>query len=228
MHLLLTQALLREQSLLFTHSGRHPEYGSPKKVGMHVQDPAPFCSLQTAFAPQGDGEQGCGGAFVGTVTVREVLVIFINSYIQQHCYNISMEPTIKKLFRNTCTIINNSQLWQLTSKEDIVYLTWLRVAHRERVTRKADVTHANGRVIYHWARSRNAARSRTWIATALWHTRQMGWTLGVECALMATIRCTSHELGLARASGKTINLSAHRVWTARRWWTRIYGFIFRF
>ena len=57
-HLFLTHALCLLQSVLRTHSGRHPVYGSPAYSGKHVQDPAPLRSLQTAFAPHGDGLQG--------------------------------------------------------------------------------------------------------------------------------------------------------------------------
>jgi len=55
------QALFHAQSRLFTHSGRHPEYGSPKYSGIHEQEPAPFDSLHTAFAPHGEGLQGVTG-----------------------------------------------------------------------------------------------------------------------------------------------------------------------
>lgn len=54
-------ALFHAQSKLFTHSGRHPKYGSPKYSGMHEQEPAPFDSLHTAFAPHGEGLQGFTG-----------------------------------------------------------------------------------------------------------------------------------------------------------------------
>lgn len=64
-HLLLTHALSRGQSVFSTHSGRHPVYGSPVYSGKHVQDPAPFFSLQTAFAPHGEGLQGIFGPSVG-------------------------------------------------------------------------------------------------------------------------------------------------------------------
>ena len=63
-HLLLTQALLRSQSELVTHSGRQPLYGSPKYSGKHAHDPAPFLSLHTALAPQGDGLHGLVGLSV--------------------------------------------------------------------------------------------------------------------------------------------------------------------
>lgn len=57
-HLLFKQAFVGEQSVLTIHSGRHPSYGFPKYSGRQVQDPAPFCSLQIAFAPQGLGIHG--------------------------------------------------------------------------------------------------------------------------------------------------------------------------
>lgn len=63
-HLLFRQALLRSQSVFVTHSGLQPIYGSPIYSGRHVHDPAPFLSLHTAFAPQGDGLQGVRGCSV--------------------------------------------------------------------------------------------------------------------------------------------------------------------
>lgn len=57
-HLFLTQALFDGQSEFKTHSGRQPSYGLPKWSSMQVHEPAPFCSRQTAFAPQGDGMHG--------------------------------------------------------------------------------------------------------------------------------------------------------------------------
>lgn len=52
------QDLSRAQSLLTTHSGRQPLYGSPKYSGRQVQEPAPLRSRHSAFGPQGEGEQG--------------------------------------------------------------------------------------------------------------------------------------------------------------------------
>lgn len=57
-HLFRTQPLFEGQSVLTTHSGRQLSYGFPKYSGRQVQEPAPFCSLQTALAPQGDGIHG--------------------------------------------------------------------------------------------------------------------------------------------------------------------------
>lgn len=51
-------ALFPGQSELDTHSGRQPSYGLPRYPSLQTQDPALFCSLQTAFDPQGDGEHG--------------------------------------------------------------------------------------------------------------------------------------------------------------------------
>lgn len=51
-------ALLDWHSALTTHSGLHPSYGLPKNSGKQEHDPAPFCSLQIAFMPHGDGLQG--------------------------------------------------------------------------------------------------------------------------------------------------------------------------
>lgn len=58
LHLLFTHALVLVQSVLRTHSGRQPEYGSPKYSGRHVHEPAPLRSLQIALTPQGDGLHG--------------------------------------------------------------------------------------------------------------------------------------------------------------------------
>lgn len=52
------QALFDGQSEFNMHSGRQPSYGLPIYSGKHVQEPAPFCSLHMAFAPQGDGTHG--------------------------------------------------------------------------------------------------------------------------------------------------------------------------
>lgn len=52
------QALSDGQSALRTHSGLHPSYGFPWYPGIHEQEPAPFCCLQIAFTPHGDGSQG--------------------------------------------------------------------------------------------------------------------------------------------------------------------------
>lgn len=65
-HLLLVHALSLGQSVFSTHSGLHPVYGSPVYSGRHVQDPAPFLSLQTAFGPQGLGLQGSLGCSTWT------------------------------------------------------------------------------------------------------------------------------------------------------------------
>lgn len=58
LHLLFMQAFDRSHSEFCTHSGRQPVYGSPKYSGKQRQEPAPLRSLQTAFAPHGDGEHG--------------------------------------------------------------------------------------------------------------------------------------------------------------------------
>jgi hypothetical protein len=58
LHFSLKHALDRSQSEFCEHSGLQIVYGSPKYSGMHEQDPAPFFSLQIAFAPQGEGLQG--------------------------------------------------------------------------------------------------------------------------------------------------------------------------
>lgn len=48
MHLLFPQTLFFGHSILKTHSGRHPLYGSPKYSGRHVH----LFSKQIAFGPQ--------------------------------------------------------------------------------------------------------------------------------------------------------------------------------
>lgn len=69
-HLLLTHARSRGQSVLRTHSGLHPVYGSPWYSGKHTQEPAPFRSLHTAFAPHGDGLQGSRSSSIGSTAIR--------------------------------------------------------------------------------------------------------------------------------------------------------------
>lgn len=54
------QALFEVQSEFKMHSGRHPSYGFPMYSGKHEHEPAPFCSLQTAFGPHGEGVHGVG------------------------------------------------------------------------------------------------------------------------------------------------------------------------
>lgn len=62
MHLLLTQALLRGQSGLITHSGRHPLVdGDPSYPSKHSQMAAPFITRQRVFGPHGDGTHGFDG-----------------------------------------------------------------------------------------------------------------------------------------------------------------------
>jgi len=61
-HLLFTQALLRGQSGLITHSGRHPlVVGDPSYPCKHSQIAAPFITRQRVFGPQGDGTHGSDG-----------------------------------------------------------------------------------------------------------------------------------------------------------------------
>lgn len=57
-HLLLIHALFPGQSESIIHSGRHPSYGFPKYPSLQVHEPTLFCSLQKAFGPHGEGEQG--------------------------------------------------------------------------------------------------------------------------------------------------------------------------
>jgi len=60
-HLFRMHALSVEQSVLSTHSGRQPTYGSPKYSGKQIQMPL----LHWAFGPQGDllhGSVGCVGS----------------------------------------------------------------------------------------------------------------------------------------------------------------------
>lgn len=60
-HLFRIHALLRGQSVFKTHSGRQPEYGSPRYSGIHVQMP----SLHWALDPQGEGLHG----FIGSASI---------------------------------------------------------------------------------------------------------------------------------------------------------------
>lgn len=62
------------------HSGLQPAYGSPKYSGRHAQEPAPFLSLQTAFAPHGDGLQGSLGLSIGCRTEKSEDVNWEENY----------------------------------------------------------------------------------------------------------------------------------------------------
>lgn len=62
-HLFLTQALLIGHSLLRTHSGLQPAYGSPEYSGKQVQIPL----SQRAFDPQ--GEDAHGSVSIGSATI---------------------------------------------------------------------------------------------------------------------------------------------------------------
>lgn len=66
------QALLDAQSVFTTHSGRQPSYGLPICSGRQLQEPAPFCSLQIAFAPQGEGTQGVGLSLGNDWAVKKI------------------------------------------------------------------------------------------------------------------------------------------------------------
>lgn len=65
------------QSELITHSGRHPSYGLPKNSGKHIHEPTPFCSLQMAFGPHGDGVQGEVG--ITKDKVYKVIYTYVNT-----------------------------------------------------------------------------------------------------------------------------------------------------
>lgn len=58
LHLFIRHALFDWHSAFTIHSGRQPSYGFPKNSGKQEHDPAPFCSLQMAFIPHGDGSHG--------------------------------------------------------------------------------------------------------------------------------------------------------------------------
>jgi len=55
-------ALFLGQSLFRTHSGLHPEYGSPWNSGLHLQTPLKHSEL----GPQGDGLHGSEYSGSGT------------------------------------------------------------------------------------------------------------------------------------------------------------------
>lgn len=59
-------------------------YGSPKKSGVHTHDPAPLRSLQIAFAPQGDGLQGClGSSFMCTIIANFKLTFVLTFQVRK-------------------------------------------------------------------------------------------------------------------------------------------------
>lgn len=76
-HLFPIHALFDGQSVLTVHSGLQSSYGFPKYSGKQVQDPAPFCSLQIAFAPQGEGTQGLEISSIGSAAIKYKIVLFI-------------------------------------------------------------------------------------------------------------------------------------------------------
>lgn len=82
-HLFPMHALFDGQSVLTVHSGLQSSYGFPKYSGKQVQDPAPFCSRQIAFAPQGDGMQGLEISSIGSAAIKYILYLFIRiNYIR--------------------------------------------------------------------------------------------------------------------------------------------------
>lgn len=69
-HLFLTQALLIGHSLLRTHSGLQPAYGSPEYSGKQEQMPL----SQRAFDPQGEDAHG-------SVSIGSAIEIIYNNLI---------------------------------------------------------------------------------------------------------------------------------------------------
>lgn len=70
-HLFVKQALSLEQSVLRTHSGLQPVYGSPLYSGRHVQTP----SLHKVFEPHGDGLHG--SVLTGSIAASVGFGLFI-------------------------------------------------------------------------------------------------------------------------------------------------------
>jgi len=90
------QALLGEQSVLTMHSGLQPSYGFPKYPGKQLHEPALFCSLHWAFAPHGDGVQGCGSSLITTASeihdyrsniLTNKLLYFMKNTLLNHTLN---------------------------------------------------------------------------------------------------------------------------------------------
>ena len=85
LHLLRIQALSLGQSVLSTHSGRHPEYGSPWYSGKHVQTP----SRHWVFGPHGVGLQRSTGS--GGLSIRRIFFIDNNdrtaNIAKNNCYH---------------------------------------------------------------------------------------------------------------------------------------------
>lgn len=69
-HLFLMQAFVLSQSVLNTHSGRQPVYGSPWYSGRQVQVP----SRHSALGPHGDGLHGSDSTGSATVRNTEIAV----------------------------------------------------------------------------------------------------------------------------------------------------------
>jgi hypothetical protein len=72
-HLFLMHALFLWHSVLSTHSGLQPVYGSPWNSAWQVQIPFRHC----AFGPQGDGSHG--SFITGSLAVREKNEIIFGS-----------------------------------------------------------------------------------------------------------------------------------------------------
>lgn len=110
LHLLLRQAKWLGHSLFITHCGRQPLYGSPKYSGMHLHAPAPFFSIQSAFAPHGFGEHGCWTS--SCLTVGKYLVILMKKIIWCLLYKQRQEQNKKGvwLFENWGAHKNNQNI----------------------------------------------------------------------------------------------------------------------
>lgn len=188
---------------------------------MQAQEPAPFCSLQTAFGPHGDGLQGSGGRSVGTCTVRGG---------RAH-RAIGQRRREKKPNERTCSTCDREEpsiaISQLRADQlgeggvDAEGLTWLALARGEWIALVAGLALAHRRVVDHPAHGRDAARARTRVRAALVHARQVRTALGAERAFGPTVRGATHIVGLAGAGGQFVDGAAQGVGTARRRLARV-------
>lgn len=100
-------------------------------------------------------------------------------------------------------------------------LTWLALAHGERVALVAGLALAHRRMVDHPAHGRDAARARARVRAALVHARQVRTTFGAERALGPAVRGATDIVGQTGAGGQLVDGAAQGVGAARRRLARI-------
>lgn len=111
---------------------------------------------------------------------------------------------------------------QIIHKEGVL-LTWrrLREAVGEGVPCISFRTSAHWRVIHDIALGPCTARSRARVATPLPHASSVASTFRVNAAFGSAVGRYAHVIRQARTGRGTSNISALRVWSARRRHTRV-------